>query len=82
MAVLANALRPRLKLIGIMGSFGWGGKAPEILASLIPNLSGAELLEPLLLKGLPDEAGMLKVDSLAKNIVEKHKVAFPDEFIA
>lgn len=80
MAILANALRPKLKLIGIMGSFGWGGKAPEVLASLVPNLSGAELLEPLMIKGLPDEAGMQKIDEFAHKIVEKHMTAFPGEF--
>ncbi|HOA14948.1 MAG TPA: FprA family A-type flavoprotein [Bacillota bacterium] len=80
MAILANALRPRLKLIGIIGSFGWGGKAPEVLASLVPNLSGAELLEPLMIKGMPDEGGMQRIDEFAQKIAEKHAAAFPGEF--
>lgn len=75
--VLANALRPRTKLIGIIGSFGWAGKAPEALASLVPNLSGAELLPPLMLKGLPDEDGMQKVDEFADMIIERHAKSFP-----
>ena len=77
--VLANALRPKAKLIGIVGSFGWAGKAPEVLASLVPNLSGAELLQPLMLKGLPDEDGIRKLDEFADTLIDRHSKAFPKE---
>ncbi|GAI11092.1 unnamed protein product, partial [marine sediment metagenome] len=33
-AILANALRPNLKFISIIGSYGWGGKAVEQLAAM------------------------------------------------
>jgi flavorubredoxin len=39
-AFLANALRPRLQFVSIIGSYGWGGRAVEQLAAMIPNLKG------------------------------------------
>ena len=69
---LANALRPKLKFISIIGSYGWGGKTVEQLASMIPNLK-AELLEPVLSKGFPQEADFMALDKLADSIAEKHK---------
>jgi len=71
-AILANALRPNLKFISIIGSYGWGGKTVEQLASLIPNLK-VEVLEPVLAKGLPQEADFKALDNLAASIAQKHK---------
>jgi len=73
-AILANALRPRLMFASIVGSFGWGGKAVDQLLALIPNLK-VELLEPVLLKGLPSEGDLQAIDRLAAAIVEKHRGA-------
>ncbi|RLC68419.1 MAG: FprA family A-type flavoprotein [Chloroflexi bacterium] len=71
-AILANALRPNLKFISIIGSYGWGGKAVEQLAALIPNLK-VEILEPVLSKGFPGAADLSALDKLAATIAEKHK---------
>ncbi len=71
-AILTNALRPNLKFIAIIGSYGWGGKAVEQLAAMIPNLK-VEILEPVLCKGFPKEADFKALDSLVTIIVEKHK---------
>jgi len=71
-AFLANALKPKLKFISIIGSYGWGGKTVEQLANMIPNLK-AELLEPVLSKGFPQEADFIALDKLADSIAEKHK---------
>ena len=71
-AILANALRPNLKFISIIGSYGWGGKAVEQLAAMIPNLK-VEILEPVLSKGFPKEADFKALDKLATTIAEKHK---------
>ena len=71
-AILANALRPNLKFISIIGSYSWGGKAVEQLAEMIPNLK-VEILEPVLSKGLPKEADFKALDNLATTIAEKHK---------
>ncbi len=71
-AFLANALRPNLKFASIIGSYGWGGKAVEQLLGMIPNLK-VELLEPVIIKGLPKEADFKALDSLADTIAQKHK---------
>ena len=71
-AVLANALRPNLKFISIIGSYSWGGKAVEQLAAMIPNLK-VEILGPVLGKGFPKEADFKALDNLAATIAEKHK---------
>ena len=71
-AILANALRPNLKFISIIGSYSWGGKAVEQLAALVPNLK-VEILEPVLSKGFPQEADFKALDNLAATIAEKHK---------
>jgi len=70
--LLANALRPKLRFASIIGSYGWGGKAVEQLAAMIPNLK-VEILEPVLSKGLPKEADFKALDNLATTITEKHK---------
>ena len=71
-ALLANALRPNLKFISIIGSYSWGSKAVEQLAAIIPNLK-VEILEPVLSKGFPKEVDFRALDNLAVTIAEKHK---------
>jgi len=71
-AFLANALRPRLQFISIIGSYGWGSKAVEQLTEMIPNLK-AEVLTPVLSKGFPREEDFKALDNLASTIAEKHK---------
>ncbi len=70
--ILANALRPNLKFISIIGSYSWGGKAVEQLAGLIPNLK-VEILGPVLCKGVPKEADFRALDGLADAIAQKHR---------
>jgi flavorubredoxin len=71
-AFLANALRPRLQFISIIGSYGWGSKAVEQLTAMIPNLK-AEVLTPVLSKGFPREEDFKALDNLANTIADKHK---------
>jgi len=71
-AFLANALRPNLKFISIIGSYSWGGKAVEQLAAMIPNLK-VEILEPVLSKGFPQGADFKALDNLADTIAQKHE---------
>ena len=71
-AFLANALRPKIKFISIIGSYGWGGKTVEILSGMIPNLK-VEVIDPVLCKGVPSEKDFKALDNLAVNIAEKHK---------
>ncbi len=71
-AFLANALRPKLRFVSIIGSYGWGGKAVDQLAAMLPNLK-VEILEPVLCKGLPRKADFEALDKLANAVAEKHK---------
>jgi flavorubredoxin len=71
-AFLANALRPKVKFVTIIGSYGWGSKAVEQLAAMIPNLK-VEVLEPVLCKGLPRPEDYQALEKLAATIVQRHK---------
>jgi len=71
-ACLANALRPKLKFVSIIGSYGWGGRMVEQLTGLILNLK-VELLEPVVVKGVPKEEDFIALDNLADEIVNKHR---------
>ncbi len=70
-AFLANALRPKTKFLSIIGSYGWGGKTVETLAGLTPNLK-VEVIEPVLVKGLPSKDAFKSLDNLAEIIAKKH----------
>ncbi|MBI3398994.1 MAG: FprA family A-type flavoprotein [Deltaproteobacteria bacterium] len=69
---LANALKPKLKFASIVGSYGWGGRMKEQIISLLSNLK-LEMLEPVIIKGLPKDGDYRVLDRLADEIVNKHK---------
>jgi flavorubredoxin len=71
-AFLANAIRPKAAFASVIGSFGWGGKAVEQIAAMIPNLK-VEVLNPVLVKGYPKEADFQALDALAEDIAAKHR---------
>jgi len=73
-AHLANALRPKARFASIVGSYGWSTKAVEQIAGSIPNLK-VEVLDPVLCKGVPQEADLKALESLADTILEKHKAS-------
>jgi len=69
---LANLLRPKMRFATVIGSYGWGGKAVEGIVKLLDHVK-VEVLEPVIVKGLPDEASMRGLDRLADDILKKHK---------
>lgn len=71
-ALVANALRPKAKFASIIGSFGWGGKMVEQLAGLLSNLK-VELLPPVIARGQPKDEDFLALDTLADQILAKHR---------
>jgi flavorubredoxin len=71
-AFLVNALKPKIKYLAVIGSFGWGGRMVDQLKGLLVN-SKAELLEPIIIKGEPKAENFRKLDELAEEIVKKHK---------
>ncbi len=73
-AILANALKPKAKFASVIGSYGWGGKAVEQLAAMIPNLK-VEILKPVYCQGSPKEADFRALDELADAIARKHQDA-------
>ncbi len=68
---LANALRPKLKYAAVIGSYGWGTKAVEQIAGLIPNLK-VEILGTVMCKGRPKADFFAALDALADAIQAKH----------
>ena len=73
-AILANALRPKTRFAAIVGSYGWAGKLVDQLSSLLGNLK-AEMLSPVVIKGLPTDEDYAALDGLADTILQKHKDA-------
>lgn len=71
-ALLTNALRPKTRFISMIGSFGWGSQAVKQVSGLLSSMK-AEMLEPVIAKGYPNDADMKKLDELADSILEKHK---------
>jgi flavorubredoxin len=71
---LANALRPKTRFAGVIGSYGWGSKALDTIKSMVPNLK-VELLTPVIVKGYPKDADWKALDGLAEEIFKKHSAA-------
>lgn len=73
-AYLTGILRPKVKFISFVGSYGWGG---NLTGKLEETLSGikAERLEPVIVKGKPKAEDFEKLDVLIDSIYNKHKEA-------
>ena len=71
-AYLANAIRAKAKFATVIGSYGWGTKAVETIAGMIPNLK-AEILPPVYCKGHPRESDFAALRALADTIAAKHR---------
>ncbi|MFW5746908.1 MAG: FprA family A-type flavoprotein [Nanoarchaeota archaeon] len=66
-AHLISTLKPRARVIGIMGSYGWGSMMDTQLSALLEKLEGT-LLEPVMVKGLPKNPET--INELAADIVK------------
>ena len=73
-AYLANLLRPKTRYASVIGSYGWGGKTVDTLASMLDRLK-VELIEPVYIKGYPREGDFAALDRLADAIRKKHEEA-------
>jgi len=80
-AYLLNALRPKVRFISIIGSYGWGGRTVELLGGMISSLK-VEVLPPVMIKGFPRDADFKALDNLANTIAEKHKGLAPPTTLA
>lgn len=71
-AYLVNALRPKLKFFGIIGSYGWGSKLVEMIEGILTSVK-AEKLPYVIAKGHPKDDDFKSLDKLADVILEKHR---------
>lgn len=71
-AYLTGLLRPKMKHVGFIGSYGWGGVLTAKLEQALSSIK-CEKLEPVIIKGKPKEEDFQKLDVLAEEIYEKHK---------
>ncbi len=71
-AYIVNALRPKVKFVGIIGSYGWGGRMVDILKMNLSSLK-VELSDPILIKGYPGDEDYKKLDELSMEISKKHR---------
>ena len=75
-AYLTNLLKPKARFLAIVGSFGWGGKMAEQLVGMLGSVK-AEVLPPVLVKGLPKASDFAALDKLADDIGARH-AALPE----
>lgn len=68
---LFNALRPKTKYVGLIGSYGWGGRTPEQVVGMITAIK-PEVLPPVLAKGYPRDTDFKALDGLAEAIAQRH----------
>ena len=71
-AYLAGILRPKVKFVSFIGSYGWGGVLTEKLEQALSNVK-AEKLTTVLIKGKAKPEDYEKLDVLIEEIYEKHK---------
>lgn len=69
-AYLVNALKPKTRFGGIIGSYGWGNDAMQnSLAKMLPNLA-VEWFEPVVAGGVPKAESLAQLDQLAVRIAQ------------
>ncbi len=69
-AYFINALKPKTRIMSIIGSYGWGGKGVDQLKSLLSSLK-VEWIDPTMIKGLPREEDFEKLDKFVDTLIEK-----------
>ena len=69
---LANALRPKLKFVSVMGSYGWGGRMLDQITGMISTLK-VDMISPLIIKGFPKEEDYNKIEEMADEIASQHQ---------
>lgn len=71
-AYIAGLLRPKMKIVSFIGSYGWGGVLTEKLEQALSSVK-CEKLEPVIIKGKPKKEDFEKLDILIDRIYQKHK---------
>lgn len=73
MAHLVKLLRPSIKNVGVISSYGWGGQCPQQVMSIFSPMK-FESFEPILIKGSPKEQDFKNLDDLAQKILKNKEV--------
>lgn len=68
-----NALRPKAKIIGYLGSNEWGGHVVSDLHNATKGFTKAKVIEPLIIKGKADKANFHDIDKYVDTIVNEHE---------
>jgi flavorubredoxin len=71
---LTAALRPKVRFLSLVATYGWASNVAETVISLTSGLK-AEVIEPVLVKGYPRPEDLELLDGLAASIAEKHSAA-------
>jgi len=69
---LANLLRPKLKFVSVIGSYGWGSRMLEQIKGMLNNLK-VEVLTPVIIRGYPKEENFRALENLANEVLAKHR---------
>jgi flavorubredoxin len=69
---LANLLKPKVRFASVIGSYGWGGKTVDTLVKMLDHVK-VDLIEPVMVKGLPDETTFQALNRLADDLLKKHR---------
>lgn len=69
---LTNALRPNVKFMSILGSYGWGGNLVGKIEENT-NLLQAQKLDYITVRGRAKQEDLERIDALAHTIAQKHK---------
>jgi flavorubredoxin len=70
--VLVNALKPKARHIGLIGSYGWGGRMVEQVKAMLSG-SSSEIMEPVMVKGMPRAEDLAALEQFAQDIYERHQ---------
>ncbi len=69
-AVIASAMKPKAPLLGLIGSYGWGSRMPEVMESLLTGFK-SERLPVFQVKGLPEESELEALTEYADSLADK-----------
>ncbi len=69
---LANLLRPKLKFVSVIGSYGWGSRMLEQIKGMLNNLK-VDVLTPVIIRGHPKEEDFKALENLANEVLAKHR---------
>ncbi len=67
---LVNALRPKTRFVSLMGSYGWGGRMPEMITEGLKNMK-VDIIEPVMIKGHPSTQDFKEIERLAGDLADK-----------